>query len=97
LLVDLRLFTAMQSANRPPVEGAFKLLKMRETVLIDLKYYFTAVQLVNRQPMSNRAAFFDGVYHLKMQTAPNGQIRRMMEQYRERATRRPAGSWVLTS
>jgi hypothetical protein len=59
-------------------------------VIVDLKYYFTAVQLVNRQPISRRAAFFEGVYHLKVQTAPNGQTRRMMEQYRERATLRPA-------
>ena len=59
-------------------------------MIVDLKYYFTAVQLVNRQPISRRAAFFEGVYHLKVRTAPNGQTRRMMEQYRERATLRPA-------
>jgi hypothetical protein len=59
-------------------------------VLIDLKYYFTAVQLVNRQPVSKRAAFFEGVFHLKTETAPNLQTRRLMEKYRERATLRPA-------
>ena len=32
--------------------------KEGEFVIVDLKYYFTAVQLVNRQPISRRAAFF---------------------------------------
>ena len=58
-------------------------------VIVDLKYYFNTIEIVNTQPEERRHAFFCGVYRTRSEAAPDARTKALLEKYQQKHDRPP--------